>query len=106
MDLINTAIPIIDEAFYSILYGKILCCKSYDSEFTDCLVVSERVTNNLSSQTAGCSTVKLRTAAFWLAFLITEGRYNKINVLILKIRLPKIQQFMYHVHLIGHCDVL
>jgi hypothetical protein len=60
----------------------------------------------VTSQTVGCSTVTLRAAVFWLGFLITEGRYNKINVLILKIRLPKIQQFMYHIYLIGHFDVL
>jgi len=43
LDFINPAIPIIDGAFYWILYGKIFCCKSYDSEFADFLVVSESV---------------------------------------------------------------
>lgn len=72
MDFINTAIPIIDGEFYWILYGKIPCCKSYDSEFIGLLVVSQSVTNYVTSQTAGCSTVKLRAAVFRLGFLITE----------------------------------
>ena len=77
MDFINIAIPVTDGVFYWILYGKIPCCKSYDSEFTDILVVSQSVTNYVTSQTAGFSSVKLRAAVFWLGFLIAEGRYNK-----------------------------
>jgi len=64
LDFINTAILIIDGAFYWILYDKIPCCKSYDSEFTDLLVVSESVTNCVTSQTAGYYRVKLRASVF------------------------------------------
>jgi hypothetical protein len=73
MDFNNTAIPIIDGAFYWNVYGKIPCCKFYGSKFTDLLVASESVTNYVTSQTVGCSTVTLRAAVFWSGFLITEG---------------------------------
>ena len=41
----------------------------------------------VKAQSVRCSEVKLRGTVLWLGFLITEGYYNKITALILKIRL-------------------